>query len=300
MQPILKKYFSQPMTQIPVFVISLKTSTERRNIITKRLKELNIKFEFFNATDGRDLPQKEILEIQNECKDLMRVRGFPMQAGEIGCSLSHKAVYEKIIKENIDYACILEDDAILTPEFVNCIKQESVEKIFDKECIIMLGHFLYGSTHKTLTTFWRKIRFTNKTILKIPIQGNHGSFGYVIDRKTAKKILSSLYTVTVPIDDLTGSSELNGILRYVACPPDVLLDHSLESLMIERIKWDEKILKNFNFNAISQRPIQKAFFHIKQIFLKFKERIFYILIQLEILSPRKEILNFRVSGYRMK
>lgn len=288
------------MTQIPVFVISLKSSTARRDKITERLKELNIEFKFLNATDGRELPQEEILEIQNGCKDLIKVRGFPMQVGEIGCSLSHKAVYEKIVNENIEYACVLEDDAILAPEFVNCIKRESVKKVFDKECIIMLGHFLHGSPQEVLTTFWKKTKFTDKTYLKIPIQGNHGSYGYVVDNKTAKKILSSLYALTVPIDDLTGSSELNGIPRLLAYPPVVSVDYTMESLMTERVKFNEAILKDAEFSTTTQSKLRISAHQLKGIVQRLKRKLFYLFLQLEILSPRKEILNFRVSGYRMK
>ena len=37
-----------------VFVISLKRSPERRRYIEKQLDDLNIKFEFFDAVDGRN------------------------------------------------------------------------------------------------------------------------------------------------------------------------------------------------------------------------------------------------------
>jgi glycosyl transferase, family 25 len=288
------------MTQIPVFVISLEKSIERRNSINRKLEELGVEFEFFKAIDGRDLPEEQILEIQKRCGDLVRVRGFPMQTGEIGCSLSHHALYQKIINENIDYACILEDDATFTSDFVNCINRENVKTVFNKECIIMLGHFLYGSPQKVLTKFWNRIGFTDKTNLKIPIQGNHGSYGYIIDKKTADKILNSLYTITVPIDDLTGSAELNGITRFVADPPVVLVNSALESLMTERIKWNEKIFKMSHSSIDSRSFMLKVVLHLKHAFQKFKRRIFHVGLQLGILDKNKEILNFRVSGFRMK
>ena len=37
-----------------IFIVSLKDATQRRPNITKRMKDLGLPFEFFDAVDGRN------------------------------------------------------------------------------------------------------------------------------------------------------------------------------------------------------------------------------------------------------
>ncbi|MBO9450648.1 glycosyltransferase family 25 protein [Tropicibacter sp. R16_0] len=41
---------------------------------------------------------------------------FTLSAGEVGCFLSHRACWQKIVDEDLDYALIAEDDLSITPD----------------------------------------------------------------------------------------------------------------------------------------------------------------------------------------
>ena len=95
---------------IPILVISLPDSTDRRKAITARLDALSLPFEFVDAVDGRN-------GIPDECKPMVDRQGavsfmlHPLSDAEFGCALSHLAAYKRVVDDGIPHALILEDDA---------------------------------------------------------------------------------------------------------------------------------------------------------------------------------------------
>jgi glycosyl transferase family 25 len=78
---------------LKVFCISLNRRKDRRENIEKRLKDLSIEFEFFDAIDGSLLTES-----------------YQLPKGAIGCNLSHMNLYRSLA----DYdkpILIIEDDA---------------------------------------------------------------------------------------------------------------------------------------------------------------------------------------------
>lgn len=98
---------------IPVFVISLVDSKDRRQTLTSYMKDLDIPFEFVDAIDGRyGLAPKHEKEIDRKNANF----GRGLSDAEFACALSHVKIYQRIVNEGIDYALVLEDDAIPTPD----------------------------------------------------------------------------------------------------------------------------------------------------------------------------------------
>ena len=52
------------MPQIPIFVINLKRSEERRTRVQEALDSLGLTYEFIEAVDGNDFSDSEVTEIQ--------------------------------------------------------------------------------------------------------------------------------------------------------------------------------------------------------------------------------------------
>jgi glycosyl transferase, family 25 len=106
------------LNKIPVFVISLKESDQRRKRTEKHLKEIGLPFEWFDAVNGKDLSQEEI----NNLCDTEAIKEHPvwLSRGAIGCALSHYYLYHEIIKRNLPFALILEDDIIMEKDFLDC------------------------------------------------------------------------------------------------------------------------------------------------------------------------------------
>ena len=96
-----------------IFVITLKRSVNRQSHIKKALEGLN--YQFFFGTDKNNLSLRELKD-KNIYNDALAVQHHryskPMTAGQIGCALSHKNIYEEIIKNGYKKTLILEDDVL--------------------------------------------------------------------------------------------------------------------------------------------------------------------------------------------
>ena len=113
---------------IPIYVINLKRNPERRLFIQRQLDALNLNYQFVSAIDKFDLESSEyrarisrilgIDEANLEYKFSKFDKEYRLEGlGNIACLLSHIKTYDLIIKNDIDMACILEDDITLLPTF---------------------------------------------------------------------------------------------------------------------------------------------------------------------------------------
>lgn len=92
---------------LAVFVINLDSAKARLEKITGELHAKGIAFERVAAVDGRRLP--DAATVVSPLSRLLWPRPFLPQ--EIGCWLSHRKVWERIVAERIPLALVLEDDA---------------------------------------------------------------------------------------------------------------------------------------------------------------------------------------------
>lgn len=96
-----------------IFVISMRRAAERRARMIERLAGL--RFEFFDAVDKKDLDRAQL--VRDGAYDERRVRrayrlGHEMPLGLVGCSLSHRALYEQAAAKGWDRTVIFEDDVV--------------------------------------------------------------------------------------------------------------------------------------------------------------------------------------------
>ncbi|MCE3281429.1 MAG: hypothetical protein K0Q66_166 [Chitinophagaceae bacterium] len=99
-----------------VYVITLRRAVERQEKITQHLQGLN--FSFFYGADKNDFSIDELKEkeIYNEegAQNTHRYNKA-MTGGQIGCSWSHRLVYEDILQKGFEKVLILEDDVKAAP-----------------------------------------------------------------------------------------------------------------------------------------------------------------------------------------
>lgn len=78
-----------------------------------QLKELSISYEIIEGRNGADI------DVIDACSDSLSLseHGKFLTFGEKGCAFSHRLIYEKMLKECIPYAVILEDDVVLPKNF---------------------------------------------------------------------------------------------------------------------------------------------------------------------------------------
>lgn len=102
---------------IPVYVISLSDAVERRRTMTSRLTEAGIPFQFVDAVDGRKTRLPDVI-------DGARVVREPFSWETVlACMVSHRLVHRMIAEGDADMALVLEDDARLSSDFVDVVRQ---------------------------------------------------------------------------------------------------------------------------------------------------------------------------------
>jgi glycosyl transferase family 25 len=101
-----------------IFLINLDEREDKFKSVKVQLDALGIDFERISAVRGVDLTEDDInsaySSVINKNKYLKE-----MSVGEIGCYLSHRKVWAKIVDENLDFAVLIEDDAKLQDGFEN-------------------------------------------------------------------------------------------------------------------------------------------------------------------------------------
>ena len=105
----------------PIYVISLKRTPERRLHIQRQLNALNLDYSIVDAIDKNDLrsPQyrAEVTDLLGIDKTIIEIGSEYFFRGHLACALSHVKAYNLIAKHNDSVACILEDDAQISPDF---------------------------------------------------------------------------------------------------------------------------------------------------------------------------------------
>lgn len=95
------------MSSYQSFVISLKRAYERREHIKEQFAAKNVAFSFFDAIEPSTLKQSEIqLGISLDNSNLSE--------NEKSCFMSHISVWDKAIKDDLEYVAIFEDDIYLS------------------------------------------------------------------------------------------------------------------------------------------------------------------------------------------
>lgn len=239
---------------IPVFVISLGDSKDRRETISKYLKVLDIPFEFVDAIDGRDevSPEHEYLIDRKESRSL----GRRMSNVEFACALSHLKTYQKIIKKEIPHALILEDDAIPTFELLPYLKGSYYEDagitalgyrpgvyIRKNRSKILFGHFKSFIPRAPKPTYFR----------------TEGAYGYVISKKAAELILKHAFPVTNVSDWPHCVSELHDKKEFRIVYPR-LIYHSGD--------MKKSIIKKHMSYEETSRRIQPKFRLLRKVYYK--------------------------------
>ncbi len=104
---------------IPIFIINMEKDKERRAFMSRQMHDLGLHYEFVVGRAGDD-PL-----VLAACDDALAIKehGKVLMKGEKGCAFSHRSIYEKMLKENIKEALILEDDAVLPKDIFTILEK---------------------------------------------------------------------------------------------------------------------------------------------------------------------------------
>lgn len=94
------------------FIIHLKRATARRPHVERLQTACPAPAEIVDAVDGNELSAGELATVYTPNLH-QPAYPFPLRPAEIGCFLSHRRCWQKIVDENLPHALVFEDDASL-------------------------------------------------------------------------------------------------------------------------------------------------------------------------------------------
>jgi len=158
-------------------IISLKNNKERRDKCLK-LKEKNPNIDLFDAIDKKN---PELI------KEMCKKHNVNMGChGATGCALSHIILLKKFIESEEKYMIILEDDCIILQKLPN--NDKDIEKILKN----------INTNHENTDILYLTGRITSNN--KYEVTSAIGTYGYIVTKHGAKKIIEVSYGTTIPID----------------------------------------------------------------------------------------------------
>jgi glycosyl transferase, family 25 len=233
-----------------VFLINLDRRPDRLLEMTRRLNAIGIEFTRVAAVDGRAIDVDAFTRkwIARWC-----IGGFPDPLqGAVGCILSHRKIWQKMIDEDIAQALIFEDDAV---------KQEWDPQILDIDLQAIgldllrlgLGRHMNLVTRRPLSPMHDKI--LGRTISYEPTEGTHA---YIISKAGAKKCLA-MKRIWFPLDHFVFWSFFYGVKTAVFMPPVFSPSGSVSNI--------QKLTRRGN--------LQKLVRYIKRLPLKLSRRLMW-------------------------
>jgi len=175
-----------------VYVINLEKEKERLNAFDTQMSKNRINYERFNAVLGaKVLKDERLTEYCNTfCTDGMK-----------GCALSHRSIWEDVVKKGYQNVLICEDDAMISDSFDKDFQNSyyHIPKDYD---VLYLG-CLFGCKDDSLL---------NKVVTKVngyepedinekvvEVKGTIGLHCYMVSLEGAKKLISNPITFHVDV-----------------------------------------------------------------------------------------------------
>jgi glycosyl transferase family 25 len=195
-------------TTLPMFVISLRESADRRRRVTDQMEAAGLQFSFLDAVDGRkgDHP----LLSRFDALGFMIRHGRPSVPGEAGCYASHYLAWQHCIELDRPVV-ILEDDFLLEPDAAERFAlAASRARHFD---FLRLEPFTTKLT-RTLGSDGddRVVRF-----LKIP----QCATCYQVTPAAARALVAASERFVYPVDVFIRNQFLHGVPIHGLVPPPV-------------------------------------------------------------------------------
>jgi GR25 family glycosyltransferase involved in LPS biosynthesis len=198
------------MENIPKYVINLKRRNDRLQkfyeIIPFSKENINIVYGF----DGKNYfneSEEELMIYNNLLPGISLFTGENLLPGEKGCFISHIRIFKDIIKHNIPFAIVFEDDIILCEDFKNKL-EIIINEMPQNTQILYFGGRLnpdFRMEEHTCTKITENIVAHNKINWIYRDWNNHDrcTFGYIISNTLAKtfiKYFENNVDINVPLD----------------------------------------------------------------------------------------------------
>ena len=268
------------------FLINLDESIARLDAFEKQLLELgfsrvsedplvwrcgSVVLERLSAVDGRVLNKREK-------EDLLEKGGYfwdwiahDMTGGEIGCFLSHRKFWQRVVSSDSEFCFVLEDDMQLSPDILSFLEED--DWIPENTDFVKMD--FSPSNKRNLFPVSKPVNMKNKRKIVRAAGRLYGTGCYIIRRSAAKRCLEESKHLKLPVDlflfDHRFRFAPQNVLYCVF--PALALDNGTATAVIggtrndSHVSLGEHILKGF-FSAA--RKIRLRYF-MRQYSLRWEE-----------------------------
>lgn len=175
---------------IQCLIIHLERAHERRVHLQRLIPLIKMETQIIDAVDAQKISEAEL-----DCYTpgmLSPSYHSPLKSSEIACFLSHRKSWEYIVKENLDAALVLEDDADISESLFNNSLSLVIENISTNDFIRF--------PIKNREELRKVINEKNGHTLYEPTEIKLGMVAQLITRDAAKALLDATKNFDRPVD----------------------------------------------------------------------------------------------------
>lgn len=214
--------------QPTVYVINLRRDTDRWSRLSARLGQMDFQVVRVSAVDARSKFQLIARSLKAACFSTTLQR--QLTAGECCCVLSHIAALRRIIRSDLPWAIVLEDDALLDLDFSRFASSDLLRYLHRVDIVKLEGSIddPYVSKRGPI------IASGAFSELILPFRPTLNSAAYAVTRAGALGLIAAFSTLGDPADMLLAYYERHGISYGETRPLFVTQDGSASSIARER------------------------------------------------------------------
>lgn len=205
----------------PVHVINMASNTARMVRAGEELARAGVPFTRFEAVNGRALLPEELARVYDPLANARRAR-HPLIGAEIGCYLSHLALWHEIAAGAAPGGVILEDDFAAAPDLgtvLDALAADGGDWEIVKLCSARTGQKMLDLRP-----------LVPGRQIGVPYKVPNTTLGYAIRREAAARLAAAALPVSRPIDeDHKHFWQLGLRLALVTPPPLAFGVHSTEA-----------------------------------------------------------------------
>ncbi len=180
------------MADARIYLINLDRSPHRLAHMQQQFDVLGLPFERVSGVDGRllDLTRCDFVDWEFGTRFSRHGR---LHLGQIGCYLSHLAVWKQFLQSDAAFALVLEDDVVVGPDLAAALDYIQTTRV-PWNMMRFYGLRAKAGRQRTVEQGlgrWRIERLSGS---------QSGTQGYALTRKGAEQLLAALSTIRYPID----------------------------------------------------------------------------------------------------
>lgn len=199
------------------WVINLDRDRERLQRVAQQLEPTGLAWTRLSAVYGRDLPAAE----QDRLLDRATYRhrhGMEPALGELGCYLSHVAVFRALLASPHSAALVLEDDVLLTPALVPVL--QGLMRHAGRWDMVKLSQVHSGTPQAYLDV-------APGHRLAVMLSRCTGSSAYLVNRRAAQAYVDGLLPMKLPYDHVFDQGWTFGLKVRMVTPTPCIHDEDI-------------------------------------------------------------------------